>query len=63
VSSGDGVEAYLKEWDINVTEKRVRDYEDRVSKRVADTKAFVEKEEKRYACYTYSGAEYVHTYT
>ena len=49
MSSGDGVETYLKDWDISVTEKCVKDYEDQVSKRVADTKAFVEKEEKRYA--------------
>ncbi|XP_065892581.1 IQ motif and ankyrin repeat domain-containing protein 1-like [Dysidea avara] len=46
VSSGDGVEAYLKDWDISVTDKYVKEYEDRVSKRMADTKAFVEKEEK-----------------
>ena len=48
MSSGDGVEAYLKDWDISVTDKYVKEYEDRVSKRMADTKAFVEKEEKRY---------------
>lgn len=48
VSSGDAVEAYLHDWDIDVTEKHLKQYEQQRDKRNAEAKAFIEKEEKRY---------------
>ena len=47
VSSGDSVEAHLHNWDINLTEKYLEEYEEQKEKRNAETKAFIEKEEKR----------------
>ena len=49
VSSGDAVEAYLHDWDIDVTEKHLKQYEQQRDKRNAEAKAFIEKEEKRYS--------------
>ena len=49
VSSGDAVEAYLHDWDIDVTEKHLKQYEQQRDKRNTEAKAFIEKEEKRYS--------------
>lgn len=54
VSSGDAVEAYLHDWDIDVTEKHLKQYEQQRDKRNAEAKAFIEKEEKRYSSFSAS---------
>ena len=47
VSSGNNVEAYIHNWDIGLTEKHLKEYEEQREKRNVETKAFIEKEEKR----------------